>query len=356
MWCYFLGRAESSQKFLILVCGVLVFWGSSFLSVAFGDSQNYTTAYECPKADIFKNILTDIPFNAVMPITIGGAQVGGMLNRVPESASSDFLCACTDNFGVSDYGLVLGMWEVAYLIELVREPNCSPVLGITLPFGSSNIGSAGTGSADASDIAFYHAHLYSFPLFTMLNLFSDLSCGKSDYMDLDLLYASELDPGWNDELIALTQTPELPLLANKEMVTSCSRDALLSFNEGKTFDELFYCAGAWGFLYPLTGYTSGIGSIAENTSLLAVRLLALLHKRGLLKNTVGNNALCDNDYYSTLTKSMYRFSMLYPTPERGDNHALGEPGVNWQADMRVPPGNQSVIYVVWRYRNCCLRG
>lgn len=310
--------------------------------------------YSCPKVDIFKDLLKNIPFESTLPISIGGGSFGGKGAIIPENAAKGTTCTCTDNLGVTNMGLVMGMWEIAYLIELTREPNCSMVLGINLPFNTKNLGSKGNGNFDNSDVSFYHAHVYSFPLFTMLNLFTDLNCGQSDYMDLDLLYASELDRAWNEELESIKLTPEIKFLANKEMVLSCSIDAISSFNDGKTQDDLFYCAGSWGFLYPLSGFVSSMGSTSENTSLLATRVLALMHRRGLIKKTFGNENLCQSHQGFEFFKSMYRFSMLYPTPERTSNHALGDPSINWQGDSRVLPYTSNVIYVVWRYRNCCL--
>lgn len=315
--------------------------------------QVYADVYSCPKADIFKTIVTDIPYSAALPISIGGSNLGGLSSRIPTNASSKSVCSCSDSLGVSNYGLVLGMWEVAYLIELTREPNCSIVLGAELPFNNSNIGSSGEGELDSSDLSFYHAHVYSFPLFTMLNLFSDLNCGKTEYMDLDLLYASELDPMWSDETKGLYLTPEIISLANKDIVASCATDAAAAY-KGEVIEDLFYCAGSWGYLYPLAGFTPAYGSVAENTSLLAVRVLALMHRKGLLRSTLGDHSLCGSKTRISFDKGQYRFSLLYPIPESDDNHILGAPSEFWEGDARVPPGTHDVIYVVWRYRNCCL--
>ncbi len=309
--------------------------------------------YACPKPNIFATLLDDIPFSSMLPIYVGGTTLGGGKGRIPPAASHDSVCSCSDEFGVRDYGLVVGLWEIAYLIELTREPNCSLVLGIEFPFKNVNLGSAGKGTLDSADLAFYHVHVYSFPLLTMLNMYTDLNCGKSDYLDLDLLYASELDPLWNNELKALAYTPELTTLANPIAVSACSADAVASLT-GQTIDELYYCAGSWGFTYPLAGYVPALGSVAENTSLLAVRALQLMHRKGLAQNSLGDKALCGNHFDISFNKNMYRFSMLYPIAESNDNHALGEPVEKWQGDGRVLPGMHDVIYVVWRYRNCCL--
>lgn len=327
----------------------------AIVNTSLAKADEYITgnsSYACPKIDIFKSLMTDIPYSAALPINIGGSAFGKG-SRIPEGASDKSVCSCTDSLGFTNYGLAMGLWEVAYLIELTREPNCAPILGISLPFGETNIGSAGSGVYDSSDLSFYHAHVYSFPLFTMLNLFSDLNCGKTEYMDLDLLYASELDPLWQNETLGISLTPEIQALGNEAIVASCSADALAAY-KGEIIEDLFYCVGAWGFLYPLAGYIPALGSVAENTSLIAVRALALMHRRGLLRKTYGDEALCGASTLTEFNKGMYRLSLLYPIAEREDNHSIGAPVEFWEGDARVPPGTHDVIYVVWRYRNCCL--
>ena len=233
---------------------------------------------------------------------------------VPENASRKKVCGCRDSLGAMNYGVVMGMWEPAFLAEFTRKPGCFPVLGTEIPVPENTVGSLGSGLDGGSDIGFLHAHLYSFPLFAMLNLFSDLNCGRSVFL------RSGCHGGLN----------------------------------GKVNNALPHCAGAWGYLYPLTGWTGTSGGTAENTSLLAARMLTLLHRRGLLRNTMGDQALCSGEHSLTMDKTLYRFSMIYPVPESGRSHFWGEPVTAWQGDMRIPPGVHEAVYVVWRYRNCCL--
>ncbi len=307
----------------------------------------------CPRVNILGQVLSDLPWSETLPVYLGGTTVGRGSSPVPENASRRKVCGCRDALGGMNYGVVMGMWEPAFLVEFTRKPGCFPVLGTEIPVPENTLGSLGSGLDAGADISFMHVHLYSFPLFTMLNLFTDLNCGRSEYLDMDLLYASELDPVWQSELRALQEVPESRLTASAAGVSSCGEDAMAAYN-GKVSNALPHCAGAWGYLYPLTGWTGTSGGTSENTSLLTARVLTLLHRRGLLRNTMGDQALCAGEHSLTLDKSLYRFSMLYPVPESGRAHFWGEPVTSWQGDMRVPPGSHEAVYVVWRYRNCCL--
>lgn len=309
----------------------------------------------CPKINVLGSILNNIPYDSMFPINIGGQTVGGGENMTPRRSAKSFQCKCKNNLGIDEYGMTLGMWEVAYLIELTREPNCFIALNGTSIYlnGSENFGSSGIGRYDAEDLSFYHVHVYSFPLFTMLNLYSDIKCGTNDYLDMELLYASELDPLWNNELKTLKFYPETKLYATKEAVESCTIDAQLSLSGQELSNELQHCAGTWGQIYPLTGYVGG-SSVARKTSLLATRILKLLHMRGLLKDTVGESNMCKASNSFTLDKDMYRFSMVYPISETTSTHAIGEDVELWKGDSRIVPGTHNVIYAVWRYKNCCL--
>ncbi len=314
------------------------------------------TAFTCPKVNIWEDLINNIPFSEMNPIYIGGNPLGKAKNNIPKNASSKSVCACKNNVGIKEFGMVVGMWEPAFLIEISRTPFCSIVLGTQLSvknIKNFNIGSNGSSDNSLADGAFFHVHVYSFPLARMLDLYTDLNCGVDDYWDLDLLYLSELDPSWNNEFISVQATPELKMLANKEMVSSCSIDVVAAFNNDIN-NELFHCAGSWGFLYPLTGYQNSFGGLAQNSSLSAARVLNILHRRNLIRSTVGDKALCGS-YYSYLPdKSAYRFSMLYPKAENKSAHAYGAPVEFWEGDLRIPPGFHEVIYVVWRFKNCCL--
>ena len=132
------------------------------------------------------------------------------------------------------------------LIELTRSPGCLMALGgYKLPMvdqrrwgtlGSANI---------PKGLTYLHAHVYSLPL---------------------------------PELAALL-SPDLAAYANPAAMNACTADGVAALNS-QPMDNLHWCAGSWGSLYPLSGFTSTYGHFADNTSLLATQALAKIHRIG----------------------------------------------------------------------------
>src|SRR5260364_154252 len=104
-----------------------------------------------------------------------------------------------------------------------------------------------------------HYHFYAFPLLALLELFVRPNCNPDGYMDLDVLYFSELDPTWNNDELAFFTNPQA---------------AAASSLTGKPLKQLFWCAGSWGTLYPLSGHQNGGKGVIRDSSLLTARVLA----------------------------------------------------------------------------------
>lgn len=119
-------------------------------------------------------------------------------------------------------------WEPSRLTEIVRAPGCSPVLGgIKLPAsGLLRRGTQGEALHTQGDKAFYNYHTWSFPLLVMLDLFVVDRCVQDGYLDLDLMYLSELDPTWSFDQLAFFTTPEIALTSNPLAQAACVADAV----------------------------------------------------------------------------------------------------------------------------------
>ena len=312
----------------------------------------------CPDGEVFSRLFSDVCWSCIFPVIIGGVASIGDESRAPdERAHAFFLCVCDSPdppwFSI---GVPIGFWEPARLVEFTRVPFCTPTLGgLRLQVNKSRLLGGDTGvEADVTqDKMFYNYHYFAFPLLMILELWTGVQCNDDGYVDVDLMYLSELDPTWNNDELAFYTAPETVLFSNPFVQMACLADAAAGL-AGKTLNSLFWCAGNWGSLYPLSGPVLHSASRPLNTSLEAAKVLAALHRRGMAWKTMGDDALCKSYIYPTLPKSQYRLEMYFPVAEADDNHVIGETPFRW-GEWRNMPGFEDYIYWVWRWHDCCLR-
>ena len=314
-----------------------------------------TPSPDCKNAKVLSGkLITDICWTCIFPLRVAGVTIAGDSSGAPEGGAKNPLCSCPDPAGLPQPGVVTGLWEPARLIELVRAPGCSMSLGgIKLPMSDwRSRGTSGDGRTGNDDKVFYHYHYYAFPLLMMLDLFDLGRCNADGYVDFDLMYMSELDPTWNNDELAFFLNPESAFVANPLLQAACAADSTAS-SLGKPVDKLFWCAGSWGNLYPLSGHNGTAGSMATNTSLLATRATAALHRRGLARGTVGTENLCRASIQPMLPKTQYKMSMFFPLPETSRAHSIGEVAYRWGEWRQTPGVGEDAIYILWRWRDCC---
>lgn len=316
------------------------------------------SANMCPDAGVFgTGMITKVCWSCLFPLVVGGVRLGGSGEDVPPGAADPApLCLCQDNNGVYYPGVPVGMWKPARLIEVVRMPYCSPSLGgIMLQHDYKHLGGPGNDASESGQhMAFYQYHYFAFPLLTMLNLFLQPECNGGGYLDMDLMYLSELDPTWNDDELAFYMSPESAVFANPVALAACVADAAAAAI-GPPIRKLFWCAGAWGHLYPLTGHVRNNASPPRSASLIATRALAALHRRGLARKMMGEDAMCGNPIYPTLLKTQYKFQQFYPVAETDGNHWIGAPTFLWGEWRNIPAVGEDFVELIWRWDDCCAK-
>ncbi len=310
----------------------------------------------CEKSDLISHkLISDICWDCVLPIIVAQTKLGSSSNSwIPDRATSKYLCSCQNAEGLSVPGIATSFWEPARLVEFETVPGCLSVLNTKLTSNMDHLdrGTHGIKDKRTGDRSFFHYHYYAFPLLEMLSLFTSGVCNSDGYHDLDIMYFSELDPTWNDDTLAFFTNPESALIANPIAAASCSADAVLSFSHNP-IDNLFWCAGSWGHLYPLSGYVFNPTGTIKTTSLLAARVLAALHRRGVAHRTMGSDAMCKGVVDPMLPKSQYRFSLVWPVPETSKAHGFGESTLSWGISRSIPVVGEHPIYLVWRWQDCC---
>lgn len=340
-----------------LVKAILATTFSLFASTAaIAQTGSEVSDPSCINAQVIgPKMITDICWTCIFPIRVAGVPISGGGGSFPDDAVRTPVCACDDNLGVPRPGITTSMWEPFRLIEFQRTPGCSSVLnGAKFPFDPIFRGNHSNGDRDHSDGSFMHYHYYAFPLMIMLDMFTGGECNAGGYVDLDLMYLSEVDPTWNNDELAFFTNPEAALVANPVAALACIPDAISSM-AGKPIKELFWCAGSWGTVYPLSGNVNGGSGVLNDSSLMSVKALAALHRRGLAWGTVGKDAMCGGIIKPVLPKDQYKFTMLHPVPETSSAHALGQSVMFWGAGRTIPSVGEDPIYTIWRWKDCCNR-
>lgn len=306
-------------------------------------------ASDCADAGLMGEALVqNFCFECLFPLRI--ATIPSLAEPLPPNVTASSVCSCDgESIGVS-----VGSWHPVRIIEVVTTPGCSPLLGgvSIVPGMETFLGTVGSGDPLEHGHAFFHVHSFPFPFAGILDPFGDTPCRSQN--DSAPPYFTELDPGWNLPLFGWMDSPEALFTGNPLSVAACASDAATA-NLGHPDDLLFWCAGSWGLVQPLSGrMRSSLGTDPSLTSLAAIRHQGLLHRRGLGLQTTGDAALCGGIPTPFMQKSQYRMSRLYPHPERPGNHAIGAHTSLWAAAPPILVKGQPTLYVLWRWEDCCL--
>ena len=299
----------------------------------------------------FANPIEHVCWSCLFPITIGKIAVSKGTLPDTDNPSSP-ICICP---GVPPRpGIAIGYWEPIALVDVTREPFCLVTLGgVKLDVGNFPKGKIDKVTEGHRD-SFYHTHWTIFPLMFWLNVITDIAC--VDKGQLEIPFLSELDPTWNDDEWNLVLNPEAALFGSLPAQAACMADAAKSSLGGLPIDTLFWCVGAQGGIYPLTGHvTAHVGGVDAST-LLAERVAYKLHRLGTLYDSDEGN-LCKSRYKPVMPKSRYRYQMVYPKPTVSGKkccYPFGHTTGLWGAMREYPYKGEDFGYLIWRKRNCCL--
>lgn len=342
----------------------------------------------CPSADTLSSLLlTNVCWECLFPVRIMGVTVmniGG--NSAPSRAASG-ACFCPGCGIFGTFGVTVGMYQPARIVETVSTPMCFPSLGgITMPNVSpfaSDL-SIGTRSAPSTpdesrsrNTSFQHFHYYSLPILAILGLIDIFDCLDSGITDFDLLFLSETFPNWNNDTLSTFLNAESILFGNPAALLAQPIDCL-SANVYDPRDSLFWMMGCWGSTYPLGGSVSEASPLTA-ASLRVSRAVFMLHRIGLARRQGGNDAVCEGVREPIMTKSMFRKQHYWPIPETTTSPSLGLPGDGspefpiparsflptcchalgtsrmLSGEFRSIPGRaEDQISLLWRWNDCCV--
>lgn len=307
----------------------------------------------------FFNPMSDPDWNNIFPITIAGAQMTSGGNTVtPLMAMMPPVCTCPTIFGFPMVGIGITYWQPMYISELERRPGCLSSLGGVSVLGGSYalLHSEQSTSYDNTGKAAnrMQVHWYEYPLFAMLDMMKSVAC-VSGTSGVNLAYITEVDPLWQDDAWGAVFTPEAALFSNPVATAACAFDSTTA-SLGLPMDVMFWCAGTWGNLYPLTGNSSHTGDPFNMNNQLQGKFIARSHRMGLMWQTIGPTAICSAHPNPVWVKSQYRFNQVAPIPRKGRAVVTGDLGKLFQyPPVTNAPTQEHTTNLIWQGQQCCLK-
>lgn len=314
-----------------------------------------TLAYAGPQCNgKFMNPITDICWSCAFPMKLAGFEMITFDQEDFDSGNDDALCFCSDP---PRAGVSVSFWEPARLVEAVRQPYCFPSLGgIKIDPGidaPSHTQKATDGEKRRG--SFYQVHWYVSPLLFWLEVLLDNSCLEQGVFDL--AYFTELDPLWADSELTFILNPDAVLFANPLAQAACSADCVAA-TAGFPMNELFWCAGCQGSMYPLDGWVgSHVGGVQAST-LLMQRMTNKMHRELLIWGAHGKDGMCGYYPIPLMDKRAYKTQMTYPIPNTKKENGrccstMGRTTVISGSGKEYPVNGEDFAYMLFRKRDCC---
>lgn len=296
----------------------------------------------------FINPVTDVCWSCIFPITVSGANITPQHKGFNKTKST--ICACAGT--PPKVGIPITFWEPVALIDVTRIPYK------LLAWGGASLSTAGTKKrgtishiGEGGRSSFYNVHYYKFPLLHWLGVLGGFPCLEAE--EMSLAYLSEFDPCWGDSEWTAVLNPESLLFANPLAQVACIPDCIANSLD-KPQDELFWCAGCSGSLYPLTGHVAHhVGNI-QASYLLVSRVLSKLHSMGTLAG-FNKEEFCRKTLMPRLKKSIYKTQLVAPIAStKGPCQPLGKSDITWGSGKSYPNGGEDFVYMIWGKNQCCL--
>ena len=301
------------------------------------------------------NPVTDVCWECLFPITIGNnlSFQTGPFTDVEMDAEA--LCACSGEANIT-LGMNLGFWEPIRTLEIVREPFCFPSLG-GVSLGDKTFAPAHGRTPNPKErghrTSFYQVHWYHTPWLYLLEILLDTTCLEQSAWDV--AYMTELDPLWDDSTSSFFLFPDVTLFANPIAIGACSLDCVAATTR-LPMNDLYWCAGCAGSLFPLTGWVNAHITDEQAFSLLTQRFTLKLHREGLLWRQWGKDGQCGPQFEMVMSKNVYRTQMLYPT-SKTEGQCCRPFGASTAPDalggLTPIVKGEDAAFLIWRRRDCC---
>ena len=361
------------------------------------------TANTCSNAGL--STVMNFCFDSAFPLRImGNTVISGNDVPNPSHATGQSICKCGKEPYVR-YGYTRGMWLPTRMVEVVRNPSCSPVYGNAVGQAlkqASRIGglfgtttSAGGGSVGHSnyDTGFYHYHSWVFPLYNIYGWTP--RCFHRGSFESSVIQPtwSSRDPVWGNllypEWMVIGNVVNNPLFDMAAHTASCVANTT-GLGAGYADDTAYWLGGCMGKTMPATGSMSAErGSVTASSTILNRSIMVSNRTGGFASvSTVGDNALCSPIAAPFPRKSEFKATMMFPYSEASTAsssstsdldlksavqqgagevasflgitsrcaHRLGASSLRWglnRSERATRTEDEDAVYLLWRWVDCC---
>lgn len=250
----------------------------------------------------------------------------------------------------------MGFWEPVRLADVTNKPWCFVNLGGKRIAPGFNIGHGDAFRAkDGHETgAKWNVHWYIYPLIYWMEVLTDMACMEQS--SFDIAYVTEIDPLWQDDALTALINPEVAVFANPVAQVACAADCAMA-TANLPLDELFWCAGCQGRMYPMNGNVAEHVGQIQSSRLAVERFAYKMHRMGIAWGTMGSKGLCKKYLMPVMRKQQYRIQAVNPIAATKGRYAcppIGASDMMPGSGRALPAVGEDFGYLVWRKRNCCV--
>jgi conjugal transfer pilus assembly protein TraU len=296
------------------------------------------------------NPVTDVPWNGIFPLRVGGVAV--RQNRdLPDSSegSGNPVCHCTTT--TETYiGLTASFYQLDTMVEVVRTPYCSPTVGKAFSSLDNGYHGGANNQSVESPKTFKQVHWVKFPVMDIVGMMTDSSCldhgGGVDY-----LFLTEMDPTHNKAYLAATLDPRTFLFASPPFDIICSASRAIAMLPGEVlsgaFNSLFWCC--FENVYGLTGDKTSPAD-AESSVAIASKVLYKTASTGMHMSLTDD--YCGPRNRTIWKKGDYRWALSKPVT-MSKPIICDTPGLLWDGNKNFPFREGNYLWLLFQKRICC---
>jgi conjugal transfer pilus assembly protein TraU len=303
----------------------------------------------------FLNPILDVNWDMIFPIRIFGVklEVGDGSPDSPSTLTGP-VCFCPSQIlNIPVMGIRVNYHEPLYIEEIAKTPGCLSSLGGLQLFSGFETEQTEL-QERANSASRWQVHWYEYPIFSVLDMFKDFLC--MEVSGFALAYMTEIDPTWQDDAWGAIFAPQALLFANPFAQSVCAMDAISATTANRPIDDLFWCAGSWGSVYPLTGNGNASVDRLQSANLVGAKFIARLSEMGLLWQTVGEFAKCRAYIMPIWMKSQFSIDPVYPVVYHGEGMSIGAATSVWEyAPVETYPYEENLNQVIFQEQQCCMR-